>query len=303
MDTAQVKKISVVICTFNRAAYLKIILQQLFSQKNIPAVQLQIVVVVDGSTDTTYEMLASEFAPVTVVKGPGNWWWTKSLNEGIKVALSGFKPNDILILNDDSLIDDDYVSKLIESSKLVGDKSVIASISVTDTTPYKVSFSGVKKMNWVSLKKQNYFPVFELLENIPKTGLFPTYALNGRGTFASAAIFQDLDLLDEYAFPQYGSDDDFALRAWEKGYTVLVSNSCIVYDRTKDTSKGTALRQDGVGVFIKSFFTWNSVNYIPKQLTFYYRHGIKLMLPIYLLKFLMGTGYAYFFKYKKMKIE
>jgi GT2 family glycosyltransferase len=303
MNTAQVKKISVVICTFNRAAYLKIILQQLFSQKNIPDVQLQIVVVVDGSTDTTYEMLASEFPTVTVVKGPGNWWWTKSLNEGIKVALSGFKPDDVLILNDDSLIDDDYVSKLIESSKLAGDKAIIASISVTDTRPYKVSFSGVKKINWVSLKKQNYFSVFELLENIPNSGLFPTYALNGRGTFAKASVFQDLDLLDEHAFPQYGSDDDFALRAWKKGYKVLVSNSCIVYDRTNDTSKGTAFRQDGIGVFIKSFFTWNSVNYIPKQLKFYYRHGIKLMLPIYLLKFLMGTGYAYFFKYRKMKIE
>ena len=303
MDTAQIKKISVVICTFNRASYLKIILQKLFLQKNISNIQLQIVVVVDGSTDTTYEMLASEFPTVTVVKGLGNWWWTKSLNEGIKVALSDFNPDDILILNDDSLIDNDYISKLLESSKLAGDKSIIASISVTDTKPYKVSFSGVKKTDWITLKKQNYFPVFELLENIPKAGLFPTYALNGRGTFVKASVIKDLGLLDEHSFPQYGSDDDLALRAWEKGYKVLVSYSCIVYDRTSDTSKGTALRQDGIGVFVKSFYTWSSVNYIPKQLKFYYRHGIKLLLPFYFLKFMLGTSYAYFFKYKKMKIE
>jgi GT2 family glycosyltransferase len=108
-------------------------------------------------------------------------------------------------------------------------------------------------------------------------------------------------LLDEHTYPQYGSDDDLALRAWEKGYPVYICYSCKVFDRTTDTSKGTAFRQDSVLTFLKSFFIWNSVNYIPKEISFFYRHGIKLLMPFYLVKFILGTNYAYFFKYRKFK--
>ena len=78
--------------------------------------------------------------------------------------------------------------------------------------------------------------------------------------------------------------------------------SCKIIDRAGDTSKGTAYRQDTLSVFFKSFFNWNSVNYIPKQILFFYFHGIKVLLPFYFVKFLLGTSYAYFFKYKKLKI-
>lgn len=123
------------------------------------------------------------------------------------------------------------------------------------------------------------------------------------GTLLRSSIIRSLNLLDEQAYPQYGSDDDLALRAWKQGYKVYVSYDCKVFDRTGDTSKGTAFRKDSFLTFFKSFFTWNSVNYIPKELSFFYRHGIKLLMPFYLLKFILGTNYAYFIKYRKFKQE
>lgn len=293
--------ICVVIPTFNRVAYLRTLLGQLFSQENNLNFKIVPVVVIDGSTDGTREMLVAEFPSVYILNG-SNWWWTKSINEGVKFALSEFNPDHFLLLNDDSQVESGYFNSLIKAFELAGENCVIGSISVTDKKPFRVSFSGVKKMNWIILKKENYYKSFEFLENIPSTGLFPTYALNGRGTFIKSSIIQDLGFLNERSFPQYGSDDDLALRAWKKGYKVLISFSCKIIDRTGDTSKGTAFRQDSTFVFLKSFFIWNSVNYIPTQIKFFYHHGIKILIPFYFIKFLLGTSYAYFFKYRKIKI-
>lgn len=295
------KKLGVIIPTFNRKSYLRVLLKQLLTQEKNDDLQLIPVVVVDGSNDGTYEMLSTEFPQIDVVKGSGNWWWTKSVNEGIRFSFNHHNPEFILLLNDDSLIQSDYINSIINATHAAGENCIVGSISVTDTLPFKVSFSGVKKINWLSLKKHNYYNNFELLENVPAEGLFPTYALNGRGTLIKSTILKDLNLLDEQNYPQYGSDDDLALRAWKKGYKVYVSYSCKVFDRTTDTSKGTAFRKDSLLVFFKSFFTWNSVNYIPKELSFSYRHGIKVLTPFYLLKFILGTNYAYFFKYRKFK--
>jgi len=294
-------KLGVIIPTFNRKGYLKILLEQLLSQEKKEPVEILPVIIVDGSNDGTYEMLQADFPAMHVVKGNGKWWWTKSVNEGIKYAFKSFNPDYILLLNDDSLIQSDYINSLLAAVKTAGENSIIGSISVTEELPYRVSFSGVKKINWYSLKKINYYNNFELLENIPAAGIFPTYALNGRGTFLRSSILKDVDLLDEVAYPQYGSDDDLVLRARKKGYQVYVSYSCRVFDRTTDTSKGTAFRKDSSMTFFKSFFNWNSVNYIPKELSFYYRHGIKLLMPFYFIKFILGTNYAYFFKYRKFK--
>lgn len=297
------RKLGVVIPTFNRKSYLKGILKQLLSQEKIADLQLIPVIVVDGSNDGTYEMLSTEFPQIDIVKGNGKWWWTKSINEGIKFLFSQYDPEYILLLNDDSIIQPDYIQSLLNASQTAGEDVIIGSISVTDTLPFKVSFSGVKKINWLTLKKQSYYPNFELLENVPARGLFPTYALNGRGTLVRSNVIRSLGLLDEQAYPQYGSDDDLALRAWKKGYKVYVSYDCRVFDRTTDTSKGTAFRSDNPLTFFKSFFTWNSVNYIPKELSFSYRHGIKVLMPFYLVKFILGTNYAYFIKYRKFKQE
>jgi GT2 family glycosyltransferase len=296
-------KIGIVIPTFNRRGYLAVLLKQLRAEQQGEGVELCILIVDDGCTDDTSGMLALDFPEVRILKGPGNWWWTKSVNQGISHMNQTWPTNYILLLNDDSQVGTGYIRALVESADAAGEDCIIGSLSVTDKKPERISFSGTKKMDWLRLKKTNYFKPFELVENIPATGLFPSYTLNGRGTFIKSGLFETLGLLNERNFPQYGSDDDLALRAWKKGYKVLISYSCKIIDRTSDTSAGTAFRQDKLSVFLKSFFQWNSVNYIPKQLMFFYLHGIKILLPFYLIKFLVGTSYAYFFKYKKLKNE
>ena len=79
----------IIIPTFNRKKQLSVLLHQ-FKQQKSNGIRFNIVVVVDGSTDGTIELLESEFPEVIIVKGSGNWWFTRSLNEGCKYAVDVF---------------------------------------------------------------------------------------------------------------------------------------------------------------------------------------------------------------------
>src|SRR3954447_12060362 len=99
--------IFVVIPVFNRKVLLSNCLDSLRSQTNQ---NFKVIVVDDGSTDGTSDMLKEHFPEVTVLKGDGNLWWTGSMNVGVRHALALCKENDyIMALNDDLVVAPDYI--------------------------------------------------------------------------------------------------------------------------------------------------------------------------------------------------
>ena len=93
-------KIAAIIPTFNRKKKLSIILKQLQAQVFQKKIFLEIVVVIDGSSDGTLEMIKTQYPTVHVVLGNGNWWYTKSMNKGFQYAQK-LSPDFILTINDD----------------------------------------------------------------------------------------------------------------------------------------------------------------------------------------------------------
>jgi len=287
-------KLAIIVPTFNRRKYLKRLLAQLSMQK-VTGCHLEIVTVVDGSTDGTIEMLKKVFPDVHIVHGTGNWWFTKSINEGFKFA-EKLKPDYLLIMNDDSEISPDFLSKLFSAQEKLGKNAIIGSMSVSLSQPHRVTFSGVKKINWWRLKKYNYLQPF-YQTNIDKlTGTYPSKVLNGRGTLVPAQVLKFLNYFDE-KLPQYGSDDDFALRAIKSGFPVYISWDAKVFDHVDMTSAGTAYLSTSVLQFYKSFFNRYSVNSISKAARIFRKHGKWYLVPIHIILFILGTSKAHFYKY------
>src|SRR5688500_3473344 len=101
--------ISIVIPVHNRKGFTRDCLLSLRRQTQ-PTDHL--IVVDDGSTDGTKEMLRTEFPEVSVVYGDGNLFWTAAINLGIKHALDN-GAHFILTLNNDTVASPDLVEKMM----------------------------------------------------------------------------------------------------------------------------------------------------------------------------------------------
>ena len=229
-------KISVIIPTFNRQQYLKKLLNQLATQNLGADKELYIIVVNDGSSDGTSEMLNSEFPHVISIIGNGNWWWTKCVNEGIKVAIN-LSTDFILLLNDDNEIKDDYLTTLICDYKTLAHGSILGSASVSlDLDRTLIDSSGIKDFSKLFCEYTRFHPRnSKINENFH--GIHECFCFSGRGTFIPQDTLLKLGLYDEKMI-QYGSDEDYILTAKEKGFPVYITWNACVYNHSIMTGKG-----------------------------------------------------------------
>jgi GT2 family glycosyltransferase len=271
-----INKLNVIIPTYNRKNYLSRLLLQLKNQV-LNNVDMSIIVVVDGSTDGTLEMLESEFPEVGIVQGNGHWWWTKSINEGCKFALKNLS-DAMLLMNDDAEIDEKYVETLLNSAEKQPD-AIIGSLNITKIKPYKIYFSGVKKITWWNAKSVRYHKIFSLYnENL--TGLHKSVLLMGRGMFIPTWVFEKIGFFDEKSFPQYKADLDFVLTAHENNIKTFISWDSIVYSHMELTGKGVTYRKQSFFTFLKSFFQENSMTNILHSFRYYKKHCPFYLFPL-----------------------
>jgi GT2 family glycosyltransferase len=274
--TGSKKKTDVVIPTYNRKNYLKRLLKQL-NEQVVHDVDLFIVVVVDGSTDGTLEMLKTQFPDIDVIRGDGNWWWTKSVNEGIKFAIEN-DAESILLMNDDTEIDTQYVSTLLKANQQYPD-AIIGSLNLSIEKPHRIYFSGVKKIIWWKARSVRYHKIFDLYKK-NLTGLHKSVLLMGRGMFIPVSIFKKIGFFDENAFPQYKADLDFVLTANENNIKTYISWDSIVYSHLELTGKGATYTNQNFFEFLGSFFKQNTYTNLKQSFRYYKKH-----CPIFLLPF------------------
>jgi GT2 family glycosyltransferase len=286
-------KIGVVIPTHNRKEALRRILAQLGKQQLDDRTELIIVVVVDGSTDGTLEMLDGTYPDIHVVKGNGGWWYTKSMNMGFKY-LEKYRVDRLLSLNDDCEIEDNYIVTLVDASERVKEDSIIGSIGLTSGYPHRLFFSGVKRINWNIYNSELYHTFLSPCDPDKLSGLHPSVVLPGRGMFIPIKTLERLDYFDEI-FPQYGSDDDFCLRAVKREINVYVSWNSRIYSDPGGTGSGSYFVKQPFPVFLKSFVNKYSRTYLKKEIIRLWRHGNRWFFPVALTVMIRKHFTGYFF--------
>ncbi|HUB62466.1 MAG TPA: glycosyltransferase [Puia sp.] len=256
--------IGAVIPTFNRVNSLRQILTCLQQQRaatphNLatPSVTTTPIVVVDGSTDGTLEMLSAEFPSAAIVRGDGSWWYTRSINEGIKKARQ-LNCSHILTLNDDLTFASNYIGTIVGDHLAAGPDSVIGSISLSATTPRLITFSGVSKVTR-TLKEYNYLPKFSAVAENTLGGVKPSVVLSGRGILYPIGIFDRFGLYDEHLV-QYSSETDFTYTASRNGIPVMISYNARVYENVRLTSAGAVYNNPSLHALLRSFRNKYSIN-------------------------------------------
>lgn len=174
--------------------------------------RIRYVIVNDGSSDGTKEHLAQcSQANLTVLEGDGNLWWSGAMHLGMKYVLARAADSDfLLMLNDDVRIDRNFVSSLVEASRLNhGAVAGAAQYDENDGTPL------------VSGYRVNYWSMQFIPLQVGDRGRVD--ALPARGSLYPVAAVRAAGQLRIRLFPQCMADLEYSARVRELGWPLVVS--------------------------------------------------------------------------------
>ncbi|MBA4054968.1 MAG: glycosyltransferase family 2 protein [Marivirga sp.] len=182
----------------------------------------KVVIVDDGSTDGTNEMLRTEFPEVIVIEGDGNLFWTAAINLGIKRALD-LGADYIFTLNNDTIAAPDLIEKMLLWAERTPD-ALLGAFDIEAKT-MKPHYGGeIIIWRW----DKSRFLLNELKPDewhgIHEVSLFP-----GRGLLIPRKVFDKVGLFEEKLLPHYMADYDFTHLARRNGFKIYCNYDAKVY--------------------------------------------------------------------------
>jgi len=185
-------------------------------------IENKVIIVDDGSTDGTGEMLAKEFPQVIVIPGDGNLFWTAAINMGIRHALKA-GAQYIMTLNNDTVASEDLLEKMMHWAKQKPDCLLGAfDIDAVSKKPYY----GGETMNW-AMAKSRY--LLDELEESEYHGLHEVSLFPARGLLIPRKVFETVGLFAENLLPHYIADYDFTHLARRNGFKVYCNYDAKLY--------------------------------------------------------------------------
>ena len=225
---------------------------------NQPHQKFTAVVIDDGSSDGSSEMIQKEFPEVVLLQGDGNLWWAGATNLGVKYAIENASQDDyILTMNDDTVVNPDYLETLMECASK-HPKSLIGSIVLKDRDRGIIEDGGVK-INW-STAKFNFLSRGLEYKVVMSKGpyIIPVDVLSGRGTLIPVKVFQNIGLYDSKNLPHYGADYEFSHRAKKTGCDLFVNYKSAVLAKVCSNDVSIEEKASKWSEFVKSLFSRES---------------------------------------------
>lgn len=221
--------IFIVIPVFNR---IKATVECLKSLELLEASDMHIILVDDGSTDNTSNIVASQFPYVEIIKGDGELFWTGAVRLGIDHAKKKSNPLDWLVLmNNDVVIKDrNLLPKLIAQSESYNRQALVAPLTLSskDSSPVP---SGTIVRSWFFNLTKHIFNNTDKNINLDKNVEIDLFT--ARFLLHPIEIFDNLNYRSDI-FPHYAGDDDFSCQAKKSGFSLYVIPNLNVF---LDTSR------------------------------------------------------------------
>ncbi len=207
----------IIIPVRNRKAFTVAILQQLTEQikaSSLATASVQIIVVNDGSTDGTPELIEQRFPEVHLLHGDGNLWWTGAIAQGMTYATNTIKTDYIIWLNDDIVLADAFIGQIIQHQK-PNQKTITGGIICDQRHPNWIVFGGVIASQLINDTAQFDQPVLNV------------DTLNGNIAILPTRIVTDIGLPNVQRFRHYGGDFEYICRAKRNGYIAQLSSNLL----------------------------------------------------------------------------
>lgn len=262
----------IVIPVYNRKQFTRRCLLSLQAQ-TVSA--FRIVVIDDGSTDGTGEMLVNEFPDVTVLQGSGNLFWTAAVNMGISHALAA-DAEYILTLNNDTAPAPDFIEKML--TRAYENSGSILSSYEFDIQTGKPVYGG-ELVNWT------WGGTTFLLDTIPihaRKGLHEVSVASGRGLLVPSTVFREIGLFNEKQLPHYLADYDFTCLAKRYGFGLYCNYDARLYVYTEESGDKEILRNKSIRNYFNHLFGIKGAGNLRYFTIYTVRNSPPVMVPLQL---------------------
>jgi GT2 family glycosyltransferase len=250
--------VSIIIATHNRTNKLIGLLDSLTHQtfKNFD-------VVIVNDYPKKLRIKKYKFNVNIIENGNRDLWWAESINVGLRHTLDS-NSSFILILNDDVIIENNYLQEAINFNK--EKHNIIQGPLIFDFNKKNKLWAAGGRISWPF--KGAYHNL--IVDN--STEITDVDWLPGMGTFFNKNILHKTGLLKSKTHPQYLSDTDFTLSAKRLGFSICVNHSLILYNETLSTG-GISKQKMSLGDIKTVFFHKSSPEYIYSRIPFIKDHS------------------------------
>ena len=216
-------ELSICMVAYQAVRYLKDCLVSIY--RNPPRRSFEVIVVDNGSSDGTAEMLREEFPQVRLIVNPGNEGYTHPMNQALKAASGGYR----IQLNPDTLVRPeafDVLADFMDAHPQAGictprvlnrDGSLQLQCRRSEGRPWDAFtyFSGLSRLFPKQVRFAGYLMTYKNNDEV-----YEVQAVSGSCMFIRAEVLHQVGFLDE-RFYAYQEDSDFCLQARKAGWKIF----------------------------------------------------------------------------------
>lgn len=265
-------KVSVIILTWNS---YEVTQDCLFSLRKSDYTNFEIVLVDNGSKDSSADKLLQEFPEIRLIRNPTNLGFTGGNNVGMRDALA--RGTDyLLLLNNDTVVAPNFLSTMVaaaESDPKIG----ILNPKIYFFEPHdEIWYAGGEHKPWWSFPKHLDGGKRDTSTNgRPREVSFVT----GCAFLIKRDVITRVGLLDEILF--MGVEDlDFSIRARQAGYKAVYVPTAIIWHKVSVDTERNA------GIPVRDFY------YVRNSILVARKHLTARLWPLYLLSITRYVAYA-----------
>jgi len=237
--------VSILMCTYNRAVYLRDVLQRLVAQTTSEGFRYEIVVVDNGSSDETASivklMVDRTEIPIRYVYSPEG-----GVHEARNRSLKEGRGRWFAFIDDDELPEQDWLARLHSAARETGAKilggTVLLDLPARELTILSREVRRSLRERYQATEDGN--PVLCGRDTFPGTD----------NLLVDRRVFEEIGNFDE-TMVMGGADHDLILRARQAGFEPWYVPNAIVYHRFTNERLSTAhLKRDAFGSGVLSAF-------------------------------------------------